>query len=150
MKEMKWQWVGHTLRKDMGNTRYASMFKKLGGKLAMMAQNNLKRPDFSLSVIEWGPKFKAAQDQNQQEENHGGLMIAWHKKRYMVKPECEGYFREITNSWYLSGTWYIRSKLKAVVSWRHILKFQKKKKTDKLRWLTGNIVLLNWKHHGLQ
>lgn len=49
---MKWQWVGHTLRKDMGNTRYASMFKKLGGKLAMMAQNNLKRPDFSLSVIE--------------------------------------------------------------------------------------------------
>lgn len=24
--------VGHTLRKDIGNTRYASMFKKLGGK----------------------------------------------------------------------------------------------------------------------
>lgn len=48
----------------------------------MMAQNNLKRPDFSLhvSVIEWGPKFKAAQDQNQQEENYEGFMIAWHKK----------------------------------------------------------------------
>ena len=86
----KWWWVGHILRKDMGNIMKEALFwtpdgkKKPEGK----TQNNLEKDcgkgaGVSSSVLEWGPTGEALWRPYAQARQGQVMMIPNASKKYV-------------------------------------------------------------------